>query len=159
MEKLKIEYIPIAEIIPYENNPRKNDNAVEIVKKSIQEFGFNVPIILDQHNMIIAGHTRLKAAKSLGLTEVPIIWVEHLTEEQIKAFRIMDNKSSEYADWDLDLLRKEIEDLKSVNYDVDLTGFNKQELENINKYLDGQIKEVDENIKTDNECPKCGYKF
>src|SRR3990167_3710485 len=105
MEKIKIEYIPINEIIPYSKNPRKNEKTVDIVAKSIKEFGFKNPIILDKNNEIVAGHTRLKAAIKLGLTEVPIIWADDLTESQVKAYRIMDNKSMEYAEWDFELLK------------------------------------------------------
>src|SRR3990167_10369698 len=125
---MDVENIPIAEIIPYSKNPRKNDKAVDIVAKSIKEFGFKVPIILDKNNVIIAGHTRLKAAIKLGLFEVPVIWADDLTPEQVKAFRIMDNKSTEYADWNMDLLKIELLDLKNANYDLDLTGFNEIEL-------------------------------
>lgn len=128
---MEIETIPISEIIPYENNPRKNENAIDIVAKSIKEFGFKVPIILDKNNVIIAGHTRLKAAIKLGLTEIPVLWADDLTEEQVKAFRIMDNKSSEYADWDLDLLKTELNELKELNYDLDLTGFSEIELDKL----------------------------
>lgn len=120
--------LPPSEIIPYENNPRKNENAVEVVAKSIKEFGFKQPIIIDKDNVIVAGHTRLKAAMKLGLKEVPVIWADDLTEEQVKAFRIMDNKSSEYATWDYESLRREIVDLKELKYDIDLTGFRVDEI-------------------------------
>jgi ParB-like chromosome segregation protein Spo0J len=157
MEKLKIEYIPISDIVPYEGNPRKNDKAVDVVMKSIKNYGFLVPVILDDKNCIIAGHTRVKAAIKLGMSEVPCVYAEGLTEAQIKAFRIMDNKSSEYADWNFELLLNELDELKKMNFDQDLTGFMDTDIENIKKYLDGQIKEIDENIQTDNKCPKCGY--
>lgn len=101
----------VDEVIPYENNPRKNDNAVDYVAKSIKEFGFKVPIIIDKNNIIVAGHTRLKAAKKLGLEEVPCIIADDLTEEQIKAFRLADNKVSEFAEWDDSLLQVELEDI------------------------------------------------
>jgi len=168
MEKLEIEYIPIAEIVPYKNNPRKNDKAVEVVAKSIKEFGFKNPIILDKKNEIVCGHTRLKAipkAKELileelkvqrieldnakinkperiedinnvieqlennlaGIQEVPVIWVDDLTDEQIKAFRIMDNKSIEYARWDFDLLKEEFESMTNLEF----TGFTEAEREKI----------------------------
>ena len=156
---MDIENVPLSEVIPYENNPRKNDQAVDIVAKSIKEYGFKVPIILDKNNVIIAGHTRLKAALKLGLQEVPVLWADDLTPEQVKAFRIMDNKSSEYADWNLDLLKTELNELKDLNYDLDLTGFTNTDIENIDKYLENKIKEVDENIKTENVCPSCGYKW
>jgi DNA modification methylase len=138
MSNLKIEYIPISEVIPYDNNPRKNDGAVDIVMKSISENGFKNPIILDKNNVIIAGHTRLKAALKLGLIEVPVIWADDLTDEQVKAFRIMDNKSSEYAEWDLDLLKTELEELKNLNVDLDLSGFSEVEL---NKLIPEETEE------------------
>lgn len=130
-EKIQIEYIHLSEIIPYSKNPRKNEKAIEIVAKSIREFGFKNPIILDKKNEIVAGHTRLKAAIKLKLTEVPIIRAENLTEEQVKAFRIMDNKSIEYASWDVDLLKTELEELKKVDFDLDLTGFSERELDKL----------------------------
>lgn len=125
---MKIENVPLSEVIPYTNNPRKNDKAVDVVAKSIKEFGFKVPIILDKNNVIVAGHTRLKAATKLGLLEVPVVWADDLTPSQIKAFRIMDNKSSEYATWDMDMLKEEIIDLKEEKFDLDLTGLKEVEL-------------------------------
>ena len=130
---MEIENIPISEIIPYEKNPRKNEKAVEIVAKSIKEFGFKVPIILDKNNIIIAGHTRLKAANKLGITKVPIIRADDLNEEQVKAFRLMDNKSTEYSDWETDLLKGELSDLKLENFNLDLTGFPARELNELLK--------------------------
>jgi hypothetical protein len=130
-KKIQIEYIPISECIPYKNNPRKNDKAVEIVKKSIAENGFKNPIILDKNNEIIAGHTRLNASKELGFNEVPVIWADDLTEEQVKAFRIMDNKSQEYAGWDFEMLKEELEDLKELDFELDKTGFSEANLKRI----------------------------
>lgn len=100
--------ININDLIPYENNPRINDNAVDAVANSIKEFGFKVPIVVDKNNVIVAGHTRLKAAQKLGLEEVPVIVADDLTEEQIKAFRLADNKVSELADWDFSKLEEEL---------------------------------------------------
>ena len=112
----------INEIKEYENNPRNNDNAVEYVAKSIKEFGFKVPIVIDKENVIIAGHTRYKASKLLGITDIPCIIADDLTEEQIKAFRLVDNKSAEFATWDMDLLNIELE---SITYlDMELFDFN-----------------------------------
>ena len=116
--KLEIEYVDINSIKPYENNPRKNDKAVEYVANSIKEFGFLNPIIIDKNNVIIAGHTRLESAKRLGMNEVPIIHADDLTDEQIKAFRLADNKVSEYATWNDDLLNIELQDL-----DIDMSDF------------------------------------
>ena len=126
---MEIENIPITELVPYEKNPRKNDKAVDVVAKSIKEFGFKVPIILDKNNEIIAGHTRLKAAAKLGLSEVPIIRADELSEAQVKAFRIMDNKSSEKSEWDWDLLIDEFKDLRDLKVEFSLTGFDKDEVE------------------------------
>ncbi len=126
MEKLKIEYIDTEKLIPYINNPRINDNAVDVVAASIKEFGFKNPIIIDKENVIIAGHTRLKAAKKLGLEEVPVIRVEDLTENQVKAFRIADNKTAEFAEWDFELLKIELEGL-----DDEFTGFDMKELDDM----------------------------
>lgn len=95
---IKIIYKSTNKIVPYENNPRLNDEAVEAVANSIKQFGFKVPIIIDSSNIIVAGHTRLKAAKQLGMDKVPCIVADDLTEEQIRAFRLVDNKVSELAD-------------------------------------------------------------
>jgi len=135
---MEVEMIPVAEIIPYEQNPRKNDKAVDIVAKSIKEFGFKQPIVIDQNNVIIAGHTRLKAAQKLNIKEVPIVWADDLTPEQVKAYRIMDNKSHEYTEWDIDTLKTELTELKDLEYDLDLTGFTENEL---NDLLPNETKE------------------
>jgi len=127
MKRIQIEYVKVEDIIPYKDNPRNNDKAVEIVEKSIKEFGFQNPVILDKNNEIIAGHTRIRAAKKLKMKEVPTIRAEDLTEEQVKAFRIMDNKSTEFARWDLDLLKIEFESMKNLEF----TGFSEAEIDKI----------------------------
>lgn len=104
---------------PYGHNPRKNDQAVDAVAQSIKEFGFKVPIIIDKDNEIVAGHTRLKAAQKLGLDEVPCIVADDLTSEQIKAFRLVDNKTAELAEWDIDLLAGELADLDLSDFNLD----------------------------------------
>lgn len=110
------------ELIPYVNNPRNNDQAVDAVASSIKNFGFKVPIVIDSKNEIINGHTRLKAAKKLGIEEVPVIVADDLTEDQIKAFRIADNKVAELADWDEELLLAELDmiemDMGQFNIDM-----------------------------------------
>lgn len=113
--------IELKKIKQYEKNPRKNDEAVGPVAESIKEFGFKCPIILDKNNVIIAGHTRYKAAKQLKLKEVPCIVADDLTEEQIRAFRLADNKVGEIAEWDFDLLNMELE---SISFDMSSFGFN-----------------------------------
>ena len=109
----------ISDIKPYEKNPRKNDEAVEYVANSIREFGFKVPIVIDKEGIIIAGHTRYKASKKLGLKEVPCIVADDLNDEQIKAFRLADNKVGEVAEWDFDILTEELDDI--IN--IDMTDF------------------------------------
>ena len=111
----KIVVLPIAEVRPYEKNPRKNSGAVKYVKESIRQFGFKVPIVIDSNRVIVCGHTRLLAAKSLGMTEVPCIMADDLTDDQIKAFRIADNKVGEFSKWDFDLLDSELEELGDFN--------------------------------------------
>lgn len=109
----------ISDLTPYEKNPRKNDAAVQYVANSIKEFGFKVPVVIDRDGVIVAGHTRLKAAKKLMLEEVPCIIADDLTDEQIKAFRLADNKVSEFASWDAELLDEEIQDIN----DIDMSEF------------------------------------
>ncbi len=121
MEEVNIKYLDIDELKPYENNPRFNDEAVEMVKNSIKEFGFKVPIIIDKDNVIIAGHTRLKAAKELGLSKIPTIKADDLSPEQVKAFRLADNKVSEIAEWDFNALGLEIS--KIPDFDLSEFGF------------------------------------
>lgn len=111
----------IDSITPYEKNPRKNDEAVKYVAESIKQFGFKVPIVIDKDGIIVAGHTRYKAAKKLKLEEVPCIVADDLTEEQVKAFRLADNKVAEKAEWDLDLLEEELSGL--MDFDMELFGF------------------------------------
>lgn len=115
----------INQIFPYEKNPRKNDEAVKYVANSIKEFGFKVPIVIDTEGIIVAGHTRYKAAKKLGIDEVPCIVADDLTNEQIKAFRLADNKVAEQAEWDIDLLNDELELL--LDFDMGDFGFDDEE--------------------------------
>ena len=117
----------IAEVKPYEKNPRKNDQSVDKVANSIKEFGFKVPIVIDKHNVIVCGHTRYKAAKKLGLSVVPCVVADDLTEEQIKAYRLADNKVGEDSLWDMDLLGSELEDI--LNIDMEDFGFSLPEVE------------------------------
>ena len=108
----------VDELIPYINNPRNNENAVDKVASSITEFGFKNPIVIDKNNVVINGHTRLLASKKLGLKEVPVIVADDLTEAQVKAFRIADNKTSEYAEWNEELLKLELEQLEDMNFSM-----------------------------------------
>jgi len=123
---MTIKEIKITELKPYENNPRMNDGAVDAVANSIREFGFKVPIIIDKENVIVAGHTRLKAAQMLGLDKVLCIVADDLNEDQIKAFRLADNKVGELATWDFNALAKEIAELDTI--DVSQFGFDNAEI-------------------------------
>ena len=120
---MKVEQKPVKDLIPYINNPRHNDAAVDAVASSIAEFGFKVPLVIDKNNVIITGHTRLKAAKKLGLETVPVVIADDLTEAQIKAFRLADNKVAEIAEWDEDLLKIELEELADLDFDMGDFGF------------------------------------
>lgn len=115
MDKLKVEYRNVADLNPYENNPRLNDGAVDAVAASIKEFGFKVPIVVDSDGVIVTGHTRLKAAKKLGIDTVPVIVADDLTPEQVKAFRLADNKTGELAQWDLDKLDIELDGIDEID--------------------------------------------
>lgn len=121
----------IEELIPYVNNPRNNDEAVDAVASSIKNFGFKVPIVVDEKNEIINGHTRLKAAKKLGIKEVPVITADDLTPEQVKAYRIADNKVAEIATWNEELLSIELGELAELDFDMEEFGFD--EINEINE--------------------------
>ena len=108
---MEIIYKNVDDLIPYEKNPRKNSKAVKYVANSIKEFGFKVPIVIDSNNVVVCGHTRLLACERLDIDSVPCIVADDLTDEQIKAFRLADNKVSEKAEWDFDLLNEEIDDI------------------------------------------------
>jgi DNA modification methylase len=125
---MKIELRKLADIKPYPGNPRDNDAAVDAVAKSIKEFGFRQPIVVDTEMVIVAGHTRYKAALKLGLEKVPVHIAKDLTPEQIKAYRIADNKVAEASTWNFDLLPLELADLQKANYDLGLLGFDAIEL-------------------------------
>ena len=109
----------LKDIKPYEKNPRKNDSAVDAVSNSIREFGFKVPVVIDKDGVIVCGHTRYKAAKKLGLKAVPCVVADDLTDEQIKAYRLADNKVSELAEWDFNILGEELEGI----FDIDMSDF------------------------------------
>lgn len=140
MGSLDIVYVGMDEITPYENNPRMNDGAVESVAKSIAEFGFKVPIVLDKDYVIVCGHTRYKAAKQLGLTEVPCVIAADLTPKQVKAFRLADNRVSDNSIWDNKKLLEELGDLDDI-----FTGF---ELSDV---FDNTLDEKDNSALDDNE--------
>lgn len=124
-----VRYVPVDTVRPYSGNPRLNTNAVEPVANSIREFGWQQPIVVDRDNVVIAGHTRLLAAKTLGLTEVPVVVAENLTEEQARAYRLADNRTAENAEWDSGLLVDELLTLKDSGIDLTLTAFTQPELD------------------------------
>ena len=125
---MKIELRQLSEIKPYPDNPRQNDAAVEAVAKSIREFGFRQPIVVDVDGVIVVGHTRFKAAQKLGLEKVPVHVANELTPEQAKAYRIADNQTPTLSTWDFDRLAAELVGLQQVNFDLDLIGFSSDDL-------------------------------
>jgi len=140
VEKMEIISIPIKDVVPYDRNPRHNDPAVDAVARSIEEFGFRQPIVVTEDHVIIAGHTRWKAALKLGLKTVPVHVAIGLTPEQIRAYRIADNKLGELADWDDLLLAEELRELDALSMDLTLLGFTQEELDRLfgGELQDGQ---------------------
>lgn len=164
MDKLKIVYKKLDDLTPYENNPRLNDGAVDAVAKSIEEFGFKVPIVIDKDGVIVAGHTRLKAAKQLAIDEVPCIIADDLSDEELKAFRLADNKVSELAEWNWSKLDVELEELKELDIDMEEFGFESNEFDY--NALNDLFKPAEDNENTKDEkesreitCPHCGKTF
>lgn len=135
---LKIEYLPINTIFPYENNPRKNDKGVKPLMQSIEKFGFSFPITIDKNNVIISGHTRYKAALKLKLKEVPCVQRDDLTEEQARALRLVDNQISSISEWDFD--KREDEFRKITSIDLTCLGFEKSTDEFISDMLENEFK-------------------
>lgn len=127
--ELKVETWPIERLVEYARNPRKNDEQVERMKAAIKEFGFRIPVVAKSDGTLVDGHLRLKAARALGLTEVPVALADELTDTQVKAFRLLANQSANWAEWDYDLLKLEMEELEAENFDLDLIGFDAEELE------------------------------
>ncbi len=164
---MKIKMMPVSKIIPYARNPRKNDGLpVAKTKASLQEFGWQQPIVIDAQNIIIVGHTRFKAALELGMTEVPCHIAANLTPAQVKAYRIADNKTGEFSEWDMDLLVLEFEDLKIEGFDLDLTGFEAGEVAGIEEKdpdfmpgTEGEQGKLDELAPQYVSCPHCGKEF
>lgn len=144
---------PLDGVTPYEHNPRDNSGAVDAVAASIAEYGFRQPIVVDSAGVIIAGHTRYLAAVKLGLDEIPVHVAEGLTEDQVTAYRLADNKVGELATWDLSMLDIEVARLP----DLDLTQFGFDAPATLDP--PDEFPEVDENIETEHECPKCGYEW
>ena len=150
---------------PYENNPRINENAVEYVENSIKEFGFKVPIVVDKNNVIVCGHTRYMAAQRMGLEKVPCVTVDDLSEEQVNAFRLVDNKTQELAEWDWNKIHLELAGIEAI--DMKLMGFadflNDEERDELPEKKLGGGKEIDLDSFSDEQfkliCPCCGFRF
>jgi ParB-like chromosome segregation protein Spo0J len=124
----KVELRKIEDVKPYERNPRINDKAVDAVATSLSEFGFRQPIVVDEDGVIIAGHTRWKAAKKLGLAKVPVHVATDLTHEQVRAYRLADNRTGEIAEWDMSILPIELNELREGGFDMDILAFDEEEL-------------------------------
>lgn len=139
MAELKVKYIPIGDVKPYGKNPRKNAGAVKYVANSLREFGWRQPIVIDSGGVIVAGHTRLLAAQQLGMKTVPVVVADDLTPEQIKAYRLADNKTAEFAEWDADLLDMELDDLDDI--DMSLFGFELDEGETSGEIIEDEAPE------------------
>ena len=158
---MQIVEMPIGQLKPYENNPRDNDSAVGAVAASIAEFGFKVPIIIDKNNVIVAGHTRLKAAEKLGLAMVPVIRADDLSDAQIRAFRLADNKTAELAAWDFERLEEELDEIDGI----DMTSFGFEDLEKELEDFgsdDSHLKDQEEPKEKEGKtctCPACGFTF
>lgn len=158
---LNIVYKKISEINEYQNNPRINDEAIEPVMESIKNFGFLVPVVLDKSNVIIAGHTRKKVAEKLHMETIPCIYAEYLTDEQVKAFRLADNKTAEFSQWDIEKLEKELSDIMDIDMES-LFHFADFDTENIDVSDDDFLQQYESSQNKKNKmivCPHCGKEF
>ena len=163
----QLEQIATAELIPYARNARTHSPAqVAGIAGSIREFGFNNPVLIDKDNGIIAGHGRVLAAQQLGLETVPCLRLGHLTKTQRKAYILADNRLAKLAQWDTEMLALEIADLRLDDVDLELLGFDDDALVDLLGQVatdtdtsPDEFKEMDEDIDTDHECPKCGYRW
>lgn len=165
---MKTETWPLERLIDYARNPRKNDHAVDRVAAAIREFGFRVPIVAKSDGLVVDGHLRLKAARKLGLAEVPVVLADDLTDAQVKAFRISVNRMAELAEWDSELLALELGELGELGFDLDLTGFNEGEIAALSlddakpptKEQESSTKEIDpDDFTLGHRCPRCGFEF
>lgn len=156
---MNIVELELSELMPYENNPRINDGAVEKVAESIKQFGFKVPLVVDKSNVIVCGHTRYKACKLLGINLVPCVVADDLSEKQIKAFRLADNKTAEMSGWEFSKLDEELAFLD--DFEMSLFGFEEeiQEMndEMLSSFFDSSKNE--DNQKRVVVCPHCGERI
>ena len=144
---MKVKMVAIEDVVPYARNPRKNMAAISKVSASLKEFGWQQPVVVDKDMVVIAGHTRLEAARTLDMKKVPVQIADKLTDAQVKAYRIADNRVSQEAEWDIDLLKLELSDLDGLDYDLLLTGFDDDELNGM------LIEAVEEGLKNEDEVP------
>lgn len=170
---MKIIELNIDELIPYENNAKEHPREqIEQIKLSIQDFGNNDPVAIDENNVIIEGHGRYEALKELGYEKVECIRLSHLTEEQKKAYRLIHNKLTMNSDWDFSKLEEELNELSGLEFDMSLFNFDmsfseevKSESESDEDYQEQQeevpesFDEYDEDLETKHQCPKCGYEW
>ena len=161
---LQHETWPIDKLIEYARNPRKNDHAVDRVAAAIREFGFRVPVVAKSDGTVVDGHLRLKAAKKLGLTEVPVVLADDMTDLQIKAFRLSVNKMAELAEWDDELLAIELGELNAADFDMALIGFDAAGLAlAMGLGADFEAGTEEDQGKLDEKsptiCPACGHEF
>ncbi len=158
----------IDELKKYDRNSRKHSQKqINQIAASIAEFGFTIPILIDETNMVLAGHARLEAAKKIGMITVPVIQADGWSEAQKRAYIIADNKLALDSEWDFDLLQQELDDLKDFNIELDLTGFIASDIESINTKKENEksmnnppkeFKSVDY-FDLDHKCPRCGFEF
>ena len=153
---MDVKNIAVKDLIPYERNTKKHDKTqINNVAESIKQYGFVQPIVIDKDNVVVIGHCRLIAAKQLKMKEVPCVCVEDLTEEQVKALRIVDNKSNE-SPWDLDILGEELAELDLSDFDFDF--FLDEDAEGETESIDLDEEPTEKKVQT-YCCPKCGFEF
>jgi ParB-like chromosome segregation protein Spo0J len=154
---LKVEEWPVKRLVPYARNPRKNDEQVDRMAGAIREFGFRIPVVAKSDGTIVDGHLRLKAAMKLGMETVPVALADELTEAQVKAFRILANKSANWAEWDVELLALELDELCELGVDMEQWGF---EVPNAEVLFDPLPPTAPEGGAGEElTCPKCGCRF
>jgi ParB-like chromosome segregation protein Spo0J len=160
-----IEQWPLNRLIEYENNPRKNEHVIDKIATAITEFGFRVPVLAKSDGSVIDGHLRIKAARKLGMATVPVLLADDLTDDQVRAFRISVNRMAELADWNEDLLRTELLDLKGLEFNMEALGFDMTEIYK-NEFLSAQDKINNETVGSYEKkefieliCPQCARTF
>ena len=163
LDELRMEMWPTEKLIEYARNPRQNDQVIPQMVASIKEFGFRIPIVAKSDGTVVDGHLRLKAAREMGLEQVPVVLADELTDTQVKAFRLLANQSANWAQWDNDLLKLELEELKEEDFNVDLIGFEPHELPDYS--LDNFFTEPEDRPEKKEKgpkmitCPHCGEAF